>query len=134
MNKKMLAIALAAGLLGATQVQAQGMTRDQHNAAEARIEADHKAAKAQCDTLKDNAKDVCEKQADGNQNVAKAELDQRYRPSDSNARKVAEAKVKAAYEVADEKCDDMSGDAKDACEKEAKAQEARGMADVKAMK
>ena len=55
-------------------------------------------------------------------------------PSDGNARKVAEAKVEATYNVAKEKCDDQKGDAKDACVKQAKADEAKGKADVKKMK
>jgi hypothetical protein len=46
---------------------------------------------------------------------------------------VAEEKVKANYEVAKEKCDDQKGDAKSACEKEAKAEEAKGKADIRAM-
>ena len=48
--------------------------------------------------------------------------------------RLAEEKVKADYDVAKEKCDDMQGDAKNACQKEAKAAEAKGKADIKAMK
>ena len=99
-----------------------------------KIEADYKADKAACDAMKDNAKDVCVEEAKGKEKIAKAELDQKIRPSDSNARKVAEAKVEAAYNVAKEKCDDQKGDAKSACVKQAKADEAKGKADVKAMK
>jgi hypothetical protein len=84
--------------------------------------------------LKDNAKDVCDKQVKGKENVAKAELEQQYKPSDSHARNVAEEKVKANYEVAKEKCDDQKGAAKSACEKEAKAEEARGKAEIQTMK
>ena len=132
MKKHLMMMALASGLLVATHASA--MTREEHKAAETKIEADYKSAKAQCDTLKDNAKDVCEKDAKGKENVAKAELEHAYKPSSSSARKVAEEKVKATYEVAKEKCDDMKGDTKNACEKEAKAAEARGKADVRAMK
>ncbi len=99
-----------------------------------KISADFKAAKAQCDAMKDNAKDVCIEEAKGKDKIAKAELDQKRKPSDSNARKVAEAKVEAVYGVAKEKCDDQKGDAKAACVKEAKAEEAKGKADIKAMK
>ena len=42
--------------------------------------------------------------------------------------------MEARYEVAKEKCDDQKGDAKNACVKEAKAEEAKGKADIKAMK
>ncbi len=99
-----------------------------------KIAADYKAAKAQCDTMKGNAKDVCTEEAKGKEKIAKAELDQQRKPSDSNARKVAEAKVEAVYGVAKEKCDDQKGDAKAACVKQAKAEQAKGKADIKAMK
>jgi len=99
-----------------------------------KIAADYKADRAACDAMKDNAKDVCIEEAKGKEKIAKAELDQKLKPSDSNARKVAEAKVEAAYSIAKEKCDDQKGDAKSACVKQAKADEAKGMAEVKAMK
>ena len=132
MKKQLLMLAMASGFLMATQANA--MTRDEYKAAQDQIQADYKSAKAQCDTLQSNAKDVCEKQAKGKENVAKAELEHTYKPSSSSARKVAEAKVKADYEVAKEKCDDLNGDTKNACQSEAKAAEARGKAEVRAMK
>jgi len=99
-----------------------------------KIAADYKADKAACDAMKDNAKDVCVEEAKGKEKIAKAELDQKVRPSDSNARKVAEAKVTVAYDIAKEKCDDQKGDAKSACVKQAKAEESKGKAEIKAMK
>ncbi|MBN8749207.1 Uncharacterised protein [Xylophilus ampelinus] len=132
MKKHLLMMAIASTCF--IGVHASAMTSDEYKAGKDKIEADYKSAKAQCDTLKDNAKDVCEKEAKGKENVAKAELEQQYKPSASHQRKVAEEKVKADYEVAKEKCDDMKGDAKNACVKEAKAMEAKGKADIKAMK
>ena len=132
MKKQLLMIAIASTCFIAGQASA--MTSDEYKVAKEKIEADYKVDKAQCDTLKDNAKDVCNKEAKGKENVAKAELEQQYKPSESHARSVAEEKVKANYEVAKEKCDDQKGDAKSACEKQAKADEARGKADIKAMK
>ncbi|MBT2322585.1 hypothetical protein J7E62_09535 [Variovorax paradoxus] len=131
MKKHLLMLAIASTCFVATQAGA--MTQDEHKVAKEKIEADYKTDKAKCDAMKDNAKDVCQKEAKGKENVAKAELEQQYKPSDSNSRKVAEEKVKATYDVAKEKCDDLKGDAKNACEKEAKAEEAKGKADIKAM-
>jgi hypothetical protein len=131
MKKHLLMLAIASSCLVATQASA--LTQDEYKAAKERIEASYKADKAKCDPMKDNAKDVCEKQAKGKENVAKAELEQQYKPSDSNARKVEEEKVKATYDVAKEKCDDQKGDAKSACEKQAKADETKARADIKAM-
>jgi hypothetical protein len=142
--KKLLLMCAAASCLTAVQVHAQVNPTPppaaadpaiaEFKAARDKIEADYKAAKAACDAMKDNAKDVCMEEAKGKEKIAKAELDQKQKPSDGNARKVAEAKVEARYEVAKEKCDDLKGDAKDACVKEAKADEAKGKADIKAMK
>jgi len=105
----------------------------EYRAARDKIAADYKADRAACDAMKANAKDVCVEEAKGKDKIAKAELTQKHRPSDSNARKVEEAKVSAAYSIAKEKCDDQQGDAKKACVKEARADEAKGKADIKAM-
>ncbi len=131
MKKHLLMLAIASSCFVATHASA--MTSAEHKAAKDKIEADYKMDKAKCDPMKDNAKDVCEKEAKGKENVAKAQLEQQYKPSDGNARKVEEQKVKATYDVAKERCDDQKGDAKSACEKQAKADESKGMADIKAM-
>jgi hypothetical protein len=131
MKKHLLMLAIASSFLVATQAGA--MSQDEHKIAKEKIEADYKVDKAKCDPMKDNAKDICEKEAKGKQNVAKAELEQQFKPSESNSRKVAEEKVKASYDVAKEKCDDQKGEAKSACAKEAKAEEAKGKADIRAM-
>jgi gamma-glutamylcysteine synthetase len=141
--KKLLLMCAAASCMAVVQVHAQVSTPPaaaadpavaEYKAARDKISADYKADKAACDAMKDNAKDVCIEEAKGKEKIAKAELDQKQKPSDGNARKVAEAKVEAAYAIAKEKCDDQKGDAKNACVKEAKATEAKGKADIKAMK
>ncbi len=142
-----IALAFTAGAAQAQSTTTQGSTADKprsaagatasdrkaRDAEEDRIEAEYKAAKAKCDAMKGNEQDVCEKEAKGKENVAKAQLEQQYKPSDANARKVEEEKVKATYDVAKEKCDDQKGDAKNACEKQAKADETKAKADIKAM-
>ena len=58
-----------------------------------------------------------------------------YNEASSKARESARlARAEAQYDVAKEKCDDQKGDAKSACEKQASADEAKGKADIKAMK
>ena len=99
-----------------------------------KIAADYKADRATCDAMKDNAKDVCVEEAKGKEKIAKAELEQKVRTRERGARKVAEAKVEVNYSIAKEKCDDQKGDAKSACMKQAKADEDKGKAEVKAMK
>ena len=109
---------VAAGMLATS---AMAMTSAEHKAAKDQISADYKANKAKCDALTANANDICMKEAKGAENVAKADLESRYKPSDKNTYKVAEARADADYAVAKEKCDDLSGDAKNVCQKDAKA-------------
>lgn len=97
------------------------LTPAEKNAEKTRIEAEYKAAKQQCKSMKGNAKDVCEKQASGHEKVAKAELNFRADGSETNRHKLAKAKADADYDVAKEKCDDLSGNTKDVCVKDAKA-------------
>lgn len=145
MKKLLLMFAIASSCLVAVQGSAQVSTPPpppatldpadaEYKADRDKIAAEYKAAKAQCDAMKDNAKDVCVAEAKGKEKMAKAELDQKRKPSDSNARKVSEARVEAAYNVAKEKCDVHKGDAKTACVKQAKAEEAKEKAEIKAMK
>ncbi len=110
---------------------ASSMTQADYKAGKSRIGADYKAEKIACGSLAGNAKDICEEEAEGKEKVALAELEYGYtgKPADHN--KVMKAKAEAAYEVAKERCDDLAGNAKDVCIKEAKAVEAKAMADAK---
>ncbi|MBK6613209.1 hypothetical protein [Ottowia sp.] len=109
---------LAAGLFAGSSM---AMTDQEYKAERDRIAADYKAAKAQCDALKGNAEDVCEEQAKGAEKVAGAELEAKRNPSDGTQRNVELAKANAEYGVAKEKCDDLSGEAKITCRKDASA-------------
>ena len=64
---------------------------------------------------------MCEKEAKGKEHVAKAELKAQHEPTPRNQEKAREARADADYDVAKEKCDDLSGDAKSTCKKDAKA-------------
>jgi hypothetical protein len=97
-----------------------------------KIKADYKAAKEKCKTMSGNAKSVCEKEAKGQENIAKAELEAKRKGTPHAEYEVDVAKAKAAYDVAQEKCDDMKGKEKSACKKEAKATEQKALADAKA--
>jgi hypothetical protein len=104
--------------------------RAQHEA----IETQYTADKAQCKSLSGNAKDVCLKEAQGRQKVALAELTAKRKGTPSSQYDVMVAKAKAAFEVAQEKCDDLKGTEKSACKKQAKADELKAIADAKASK
>lgn len=149
MTLKLCSIAAALALaLGSTAVRAQqtpgtsadkstsasasrSAQRDEQKAGKEKIAADYKAAKTKCDAMQGNQKDVCMKEAKGQEKVAKAELAAKRNPSARNERKVAEAKADAEYDVAKEKCEDMKGNEKSACEKDARAKYNQAKADIK---
>jgi len=106
----------------------------EYKQAKDQIEAKYKEDKAACKAMTGNAKDICMDEAKGREKVAKAELTNKFEPSAKHARDVRLAKADAAYEVAKEKCDDQTGNAKDVCRKEAKAHFVAAKADAKVAK
>ena len=132
MKTNVITALIASGFLVCTGAHA--LTSDQYKAAKSKVEADYKSQKVQCDALKGNAKDVCEEEAEAREKLAKAELEQQYKPSADHARKVDEVRSEGVYDVAKEKCESQSGDAKSACEKQAEADYDIAKADIKAKK
>lgn len=120
-----------AALLALPLAQAAPMAQADYKAAKIRINAEYKAEKTACGSLAGNAKDICEEQAEGNEKVALADLEYSYTGAPADHNKLMKAKAEAAYEVAKEKCDDLAGNAKDVCVKEAKAVETKALADAK---
>ena len=123
---------LAAALSVGFAAQAQTMSSQDVSTAKDHIKAEYKADRTACDKLAGNAKDICVEQAKGKEKVAEAELQYRRSGKHEDATKVALAKADASYEVAKERCDDLNGNPKDVCLKEAKAVETRAKADAKA--
>lgn len=107
------------------------MAKADYTLGKTRISADYKADKAACGSLAGNAKDICVEEAKGKEKVARAELEYGYTGKPADQTKVLVAKAKATYEVAKEKCDDLAGNAKSVCVKEAKAAETKALADAK---
>ncbi len=110
---------------------ALAMTKAEHDAQKDRIEADYKASRESCESMQENAKDICRAEAKGKQKVARAQLEAQYKPSARNEQRVKEAQADATYNVAKEKCDDMTGNNKDVCMKEAKAAHTSAKASAK---
>ena len=108
------------------------MTKDELKSARKGIEADYQAAKAGCAALRANAKDICRAEAKGRETVALTELDARHEPGPKTRYEARVAKAEAEYAVAREKCDDLRGNPKDVCVKEAKAAETAVKADATA--
>ena len=119
---------MAAGMVASVSM---AMQPAEHTAAKERISADYKMHKDKCSAMQGNAKDICMQEAKGAEKVAKAELEAQYRPSDKTQYKARVAHADAAYDVAKEKCDDLTGNAKDVCRKDAKAAHVRAVENAK---
>jgi hypothetical protein len=113
--------AMAACLLSGTNAIAQAMSSTDFKTSKNRIEAEYKTGKKICASLAGNAKDICVAEIKGKEAMALAELDHSYKPTLDTQYKVHVSKAEAVYEVAKQKCDDLSGNPKDVCVKEAKA-------------
>ena len=108
----------------------EGTPKAREAARVARADASYAVAKEKCDDFSGNAKDVCVKEAKAAEVKAKADAKVAHVANDTSrtasakqldARKdAAEDKRDANYKVAVEKCDSLTGDAKDQCVKNAK--------------
>ncbi|PPE67210.1 hypothetical protein [Caldimonas caldifontis] len=126
-------LGLAFGAL-ALSLGAQAATGDKavYEHARAQAKAQYETAKAQCKTLAGNAKDVCEEEAKATRKKLEAEAKAVYEGTPKARYQAQVAIAEADYEVAEERCDDRSGDAKDLCKKEAKAMLSQAKASAKA--
>lgn len=137
MSKLMISLLAAAGIAfagAANAADTKTMSRDAYKADKDKIEAQYKVDKEHCSSMSGNAKDICQAEAKGKEKVAKAELEANYKHTDKARIDARTAKADADYDVAKEKCDDMSGNQKDVCVKEAKAAHTKAKADAKVAK
>ena len=123
--------AVVAAILLLSAAQAATITKADYQAGKTRISADYKAGKAACASLAANAKDICVEEAKAKEKVARADLEFSYtgKPADETRSRVARAE--STYAVSKERCDDLKGNDKDVCVKEAKAVEVKALADAK---
>ncbi len=130
LNTTLAVAALAVG----SATFAASMSKEDYRARKSQISDSYKVDKKSCDSLAGNAKDICTEEAKGKEKVARAEVEYQYTGKPRDAQKVAEAKANAVYEVAKERCDDLAGNPKDVCVKQAKATHVSAKADAKASK
>ena len=124
------AIAAAFSLAFSASAMANTMTKSEYKAAKKSIQATYASNKAACDPFVANAKDICQVEAKGKENIALAELAEKNRPGRKTHYDVRIAIADSEYNAAREKCDDMVGNAKDVCVKEAKAAHVAAKADA----
>ncbi|MCC2957155.1 BON domain-containing protein [Massilia sp. IC2-477] len=117
-----LLAALLATVAGTTIAAAPAFAQNDaagYRTAMQKVEADHKAAKQKCDALKDE--DICEEQADVARAKAELAAVTKYDNTASNREAARRKLADAEYELAEEKCDTMKGNAKDSCMNNAKS-------------
>jgi hypothetical protein len=131
MAKLLLSLLACAGVAMAGAASAAPISKDAYNAENKRIEEQYKADRDACKSMTGNQKDVCVETAKGKEKVAKADNEAAYKDTEKAHYDAKVARAEADYAVAKEKCDDLSGNQKDVCVKEAKAAETKSKADAK---
>jgi hypothetical protein len=140
MSKLMIALLVSAGLglAGPSFAQMYGpksdatpMSKDVYTEAKARADTQYKADKEACAAKSGNANDICVADAKGKESVAKADAEAAYERTPKSRETARVAHAQANYDVAIEKCDDLAGNGKDVCVKEAKAQLVKGKSEAK---
>jgi hypothetical protein len=130
-SQLLLAMIASAGLGLAGTATTAPMSKDAHDMAIKNAESQSKMDREACKSLSGNAKDVCIEEAKGKEKIAKADADAALEDTPKNREKARVARADAAYDVAKEKCDDLTGNPKDVCVKEAKAAHTKALADAK---
>lgn len=140
MSKFVIAVFVGASLSFSGAGMAQGnspttnptpMSKANYTQAIKDADAQYKVDKQACSSLSGNAKDICMAEAKGKNSVAKADAEAAYKNTAKARENARVAHAQANYDVAKEKCDDLSGNPKDVCVKEAKAALVKGKADAK---
>src|SRR5512140_2939844 len=138
MSKLMIALFVTAGLgfAGTTAAQrnapmAAPISKATYTQAVKDADAQYKIDKDACASLAGNAKDICVAEAKGKASVAKADALAAYKHTPKDRENARIARAQANYNVAIEKCDDLAGNPKDVCVKEAKSEVVKGKANAK---
>jgi hypothetical protein len=136
----MIAVLLSAGLgfagVGMAEMHApktypEPMTKGDYTQALKDADAQYKIDSKACASLAKNAKDICAAEAAGDQKVAKAQAEAAYKHTPKAREHARVTYAEANYKVAIERCDDLAGNPKDVCVKEAKSALVKGKADAK---
>ena len=142
MSKLLIALFVSAGLgvAGcATQREAPmaaakpaaPISKDAYDTIVKNADTQYKTEKDACASRSGNAKDICLAEAKGKEKVAKADAEAAYKNTPKEREDARVTRAEASYDVAKEKCDELSGNSKDVCVKEANAALVKAKADAK---
>jgi hypothetical protein len=107
------------------------ITKDQYDKAVKDAEARYKTDQDACSSRTGSAKDLCTAEAKGREKTAKADAEAAFKNTPKAREDARVARAEADHEVAKLKCNDMSGNAKDVCVKQADADLTKATADAK---
>jgi hypothetical protein len=117
--KKQVLPFICAGMLGAMFSLSASADDPHYTAAKSQAEAVYDNEKAHCDTLSGNDKDICVKDAKAKRTAAEADAKAQHKAGEART-DANKDKLKADYKAAIERCDNLSGSEKDACQDRAK--------------
>jgi hypothetical protein len=107
------------------------LTKDGYATAKRTADAQYAIDREACSSLAGNAKDICIAEAKAKNDVTRAEAAVAYQNTAATRENARVARARAEYDVAIERCDDLAGNRKDVCLKEAKAALVRAKADAR---
>ena len=142
MSKLLIALFVAAGLSVAgcaTQREAPvaaakpvaPISKDAYDTAFKNAETQYKMDKDACSSRSGNAKDICVAEANGKEKIAKADAEAAYKSTPKAREDARVTRADATYNVAKQRCDELSGNPKDVCVKQANAVLIKAKADAK---
>jgi hypothetical protein len=107
------------------------ISKDAYDTIVKNADMQYKTEKDACASRSGNAKDICLAEAKGKEKVAKADAEVAYKNTPKLREDARVTRADASYDVAKEKCDELSGNSKDVCVKEANAALVKAKADAK---
>jgi hypothetical protein len=123
-NPSLLMMLVMTGISGAAH--ADSVSKNTYDNLNSEADVTFEAAKQKCESFSGNKKDICLAEAKGAHSVARANAEANYKGTEHARLKAAKSKVEADYQIAKEHCDDLSGNKKDICQQEAKAEKTKG--------
>jgi len=107
------------------------ISKDAYDVVVKNAETQYKMDKDACSSRSGNAKDICLAEATGKEKIAKADAEVAYNNTPKAREDARVTRADATFNVAKEKCDDLSGNPKDVCVKEANAALVNAKADAR---
>lgn len=127
---KALPFVMFGGILG-NSIAYAAMTKAEYDATLHQAKDQYTSSKKECKHLSGNKEDICIATAKLEREKMESQAEANYKGTAKAHREAALRVAKAEYKLAEEKCDDLAGNAKDVCEAKAKADLTKAETDIK---